>query len=326
MKTNLLLLSLFGANLINAQTEINNFDPDRILGPDYPLRIIDMNADGVSDFRLRYAVEGLETFVYLETLGENEVLCHNPEVDVMGHVITSSIVTTLHYADLGVLPPLLCGVNATLPDYTLLIAEDETFWSGSNSESKNALIFYQKEGDITINLGVSASACYDYYYCRIKSPGDGNYIYGYIQIFGVFAVELGQLMHVGGTGYNPVPNATAVIDPACTVIENFEDGPQVVEEEEGGGGDNASITKFDLNGQLNIKSFNKTVVVSTNSKEVLGDLNIAIYATNGALVSMSTYSTIENEIQIDLNHLNSGLYFITIGNQQGEIVNKIVIE
>lgn len=318
MKAKLFFISAIVMNNLVAQTEFINFSPDRLFGDEFPTRTIDLNGDGVNDFRFHYLVDDLETFIYLETLGENEVLCHNPHVDILDHVINNSIVSSNIYP--APLNPILCQVNAELTENTILIESDTTYWSSSNNENKNALIFYNIDGEITFNFATSSDACYDYYFCRIKEAGTENYVYGYIQTFGNFGPGEGGFMHIGGTGFNPTVNESAVIDPTCDVLTAFEDGEQVAENEE-----NVGINQASLKEPITVRFFDKKLQILDGSLDNLSELQLTIYSVSGDAVLNYENIVSSGNLIISLEHLNSGVYFVAVSENSYQKIIKIVL-
>ena len=160
---------------------------------------------------------------------------------------------------------------------------------------------------------MSLSACYDNYYCRVKQPGANNYIYGYIQAWGA----AGGSLYVGGTGYNPTINQTAVINPDCTTVTNFEPGPQVAEELTTGIFSLSKNTIFSIypnpaNSQINVKA----------DAKLLGSV-YTIYDNVGKVVLSGKINS-ENTV-IELGNLSGGIYLFSVGENLKQTL-KIIKE
>jgi hypothetical protein len=302
MKKQLLIVltfSIIGLS-VNAQTIFNNFNPDRLLSSSYTIRTIDLDNNGINDFRFHYSIVAGELTIYLETFDENEILIHNIN-NLPPPLFYSPTIITTNYLQAY---PSLFNVDASLPAEILSTLGDTAYWSSSSSIDHNALIFFStpNSGGITITFGMSLSPCYDNYYCRVKQPGANNYIYGYIQAWGAAGGEL----YVGGTGYNPTINQTAVINPDCTTVTNFEPGPQVGEESASSLVSLSKNTNFSIypnpaNSQINVKA----------DATLLGSV-YTVYDNAGKSVLSGKINS-ENTT-IELGNLSGGIYLFSVGD------------
>jgi Secretion system C-terminal sorting domain len=316
----LIVLTFFIIGLsLNAQTIFNNYSPDRLLSSSYTIRTIDLDNNGTDDFRFHFDFDTVagESTIYLETFDENEILIHNinslpPPLFYSPAIITTNVIMALH--------PSLANVDPLLPAEILSTLGDTAYWSSSSSINHNALIFFStpNAGGLTITFGMSISACYDNYYCRVKQPGANNYIYGYIQAWGAASPPplYEPWLYVGGTGYNPTINQTAVINTACTVVTNFEPGPQVGELPTGifnlSKNTIFSVYPNPANSQINVKV----------DAKLLGSVYI-VYDNVGKVVLSGKINSI-NTI-IELGNLSGGIYLFSVGDNLKQTL-KIIKE
>ena len=287
---------------VKAQTIFNNFIPDRAFGSGYITRTIDLDNNGINDFRFHYSNVSGDTILYIETFGENQILVHNLNLPAPLYY-RPTIVTTNYLQSY----PSLANVDALLPAEMLSTNGDTVYWSSSSVINHNALLFYiQAQGNV-INLGISGSQCYDNYYCRLKKPGANNYVYGYIQAFGGMADRaLGEFLHIGGTGHNPTINQTAVINFDCTVVTKFEPGTQVPESPTGifnsSKNNIFSVYPNPAENRINIKA----------DATLLGSV-YTIYDNTGKLVLSGKINS-ENTA-IELSGLSTGIYLFNMGER-----------
>ncbi len=319
MKNKLLLLLVYFISInFNGQTITNNYTPDRLLSTIYQTRTIDLNVDGIPDYIIHYTLEGTSKYIYVETLGENEILVHDPGSEPYVPSVTSSVLDSNGFISPDY--PTLSEVNQNLTD-SYLAYNIESNWSTSSTINKKALILLIDDiGYLNVGNGYHSPNCYDYYYCRLKMPGEGNFVYGFIQAFNCFVFDNPQIdnfLYVGGTGYNPTINGTAIINPACDVVANFEPGEQVQE---------LGVKDFAETNSISIKAVNNQIYIINNNTYPINDLNYSLYSITGALISKSIHSINESsQICIPENDLEKGIYIIRITCNGSSYYQKIIL-
>lgn len=313
MKKQLLIIltfSIIGLS-VNAQTIFNNYNPDRLLNKEvYTIRTIDLDNNGIDDFRFHVTNDGVDSIVYIETFGENEILIHNIN-GLPPPLFNSPVIITTNYLQAY---PSLFNVDSSLPAEFLATTGDTAYWSSSSSINHNALLFYYQPfpGNV-INFGISGSGCYDNYYCRVKQPGANNYVYGYIQAFG----GMGLFLHVGGTGYNPTINETAVINQDCTVEANFEPGQQVAEEL------GASLVDLSKNTNFSIYPNPAENKINVKADETLLGSVYTVYDNAGKVVLSGKINA--KNTSVELGNLSGGIYLFSVGDNLKQTL-KIIKE
>jgi hypothetical protein len=316
MKNTLFFLLGFLAIEMQGQSTFNNFSPDVLFGPNYPVRSIDLNNDGTPDFRFHHISDGVVTRVYLETLNENQILVRDSGFQQVDPTVNSVLLTTNPFTVLMPTHPSLTQVNDALVNEYLTICNQIVYWSTSDSVNQQGLMLYNNPTNL-VNFSMSDHSCYDYYYCRVKMPGTNNYLYGYIQAFGYQAGTNGGVLNIGGTGYNPTVNGTANFDPSCLVFENYEPGPQTPELSSNQYANNASISILSIGGQ--IKIINHEIFP-------INDLQFSLFSITGALISKSVF-TISSDSQITINEsgLEKGIYLVELNWGDKKYFQKIIL-
>ena len=322
MKKQLLIIlafSIIGLS-VNAQTIFNNYNPDRLLSSSYTIRTIDLDNNGINDFRFHYDYDAVvtgECTIYIETLGDNEILIHKVNW-LMPPLFYSPVIITTNNLQAY---PSLFNVDSLLPAEFLATTGDTAYWSSSNSINHNALMYYTLGGSLDFNIssGISMSSCYDNYYCRVKQPDVNNYIYGYIQAFGVAGPSLLDVpwLYVGGTGYNPTINQTAVINPDCTVAQNFEPGPQVAEEL------GASLVSLSNNTNFSIYPNPAENKINVKADETLLGSVYTVYDNAGKVVLSGKINA--KNTSVEVGNLSGGIYLFSVGDNLKQTL-KIIKE